>query len=98
MLNRRKARKTGVVRERPSTYSLPAGEVVFYWSRDGAVLLDVKLEKDTVWLSQKQMALLFGKDSDTIGLHIRNAFKEGQLDEHATTEEYSVVQHEGTRL
>ena len=51
-------------------------------------LLDMKLEKDTIWLRQKQMAFLFGKDTNTIGLHIRNAVKEGQLDKRATTEEY----------
>jgi len=43
------------------------------------------------------MSLLFGKDSDTIGLHIRNAYKEGELQESATTEESSVVQNEGGR-
>ncbi len=75
----------------------PSGKLIFYRSPDGKVLIDIKLEKETVWLSQKQMALLFGKDADTIGLHIRNAFKEKELDEQATTEESSVVQKEGRR-
>ena len=72
-------------------------DIVLYRSRDGAVQLDVPLQKETIWLSQKQMAQLFEKDSDTIGLHIRNAFKEGELRESATTEDSSVVQTEGTR-
>ncbi len=55
------------------------------------------MEKDTIWLSQKQMGLLFDKDADTIGLHIRNAFREGELVETATTEDSSVVQQEGKR-
>lgn len=54
-------------------------------------------EKETVWLSQRQMAELFDKDSDTTGLHIRNIFKEGELDATSTTEESSVVQDEGAR-
>ena len=72
-------------------------DIVLYRSRDGAVQLDVPLQKETIWLSQKQMAQLFEKDSDTIGLHVRNAFKEGELRESATTEDSSVVQTEGTR-
>jgi hypothetical protein len=90
-------RKAPAVRERPAAYGPPGGEVAIYRSPDGAIHLDVKLDKDTVWLSQRQMAVLFGKNSDTIGLHIRNAFREGELDERATTEESSVVQKEGKR-
>lgn len=73
------------------------GEIVIYHAPDGGVELDVRLEKETIWLSQKQMSLLFDKDTDTIGLHLRNIFKEGELEEAATTEESSVVQIEGKR-
>ena len=76
---------------------LPGGEIVLYSAPDGTVKLDVRLENETIWLSQKQMSLLFGKDSDTIGLHIRNMYKEGELKKSATTEESSVVQNEGGR-
>ncbi len=72
-------------------------DIVLYRSKDGGVSLDVQLEKETIWLSQKQMAKLFDKDSDTIGLHIRNTYKEGELEETATTEESSVVRKEGKR-
>ncbi|MDT8444996.1 MAG: virulence protein RhuM/Fic/DOC family protein [Desulfuromonadales bacterium] len=72
-------------------------KVVLYQSADGEASLDVRLEKETVWLNQKQMAELFDKDTDTIGLHIRNVFKEGELEPEATTEESSVVQNEGGR-
>jgi len=75
----------------------PSGEIVLYTAPDGTTSLDVKLERETVWLNQKQMALLFDKDADTIGLHIRNAYKEGELEETATTEDSSVVQNEGSR-
>ena len=73
------------------------GEMVLYQSPDGTVELDVRLERESLWLSQKQLSLLFDKDSDTIGLHLRNIYKEGELEETATTEESSVVQPEGKR-
>lgn len=71
--------------------------ITLYQSPDGATSLDVRLDHETVWLTQKQMAELFGKNTDTIGLHIRNAYKEGELSEEGTTEESSVVQNEGLR-
>lgn len=57
----------------------------------------VQFEKNTVWLSQKQMAELFDKDSDTIGLHLKNIFAEEELVENSTTEFFSVVKKEGKR-
>lgn len=73
------------------------GEIIIYESQDGKTAVDVKLENQTLWLSQKLMAELFDKDSDTIGLHIKNIFSEGELEETATTEFFSVVQQEGKR-
>ena len=73
------------------------GDIVLYQAPDGTVELDVRLERESLWLNQKQMSLLFDKDTDTIGLHLRNIFKEGELEESATTEESSVVQIEGSR-
>jgi prophage maintenance system killer protein len=72
-------------------------DVVLYSAEDGAVQLEVKLDRETVWLSQRQMADLFDKDTDTIGLHIRNVYIEGELSRKGTTEESSVVQNEGGR-
>ena len=72
-------------------------KIVIYQSADGEASLDVRLEQETVWLSQKQMAELLDKDTDTIGLHIRNIYKEGELEPDATTEKSSVVQNEGGR-
>ena len=48
------------------------GEIIIYQSDDGGIRLDVKLEDETVWLTQEQMALLFGKGRTTITEHIRN--------------------------
>lgn len=72
-------------------------EVILYCSEDGAVQMDVQLDRETVWLNQRQMAELFDKDTDTIGLHVRNIYKEGELHRKGTTEESSVVQNEGGR-
>ena len=55
--------------------------MVLYTTEDGNTRLEVKLEKDTVWLTQSQMAELFGRDRSVIARHIRNIFKEGELDE-----------------
>ena len=79
------------------TKEAPHGEIILYQVPDGDIKLDVRLERESIWLSQKQMALLFEKNTDTIGLHLRNIYKEGELEESATTEESSVVQLEGNR-
>lgn len=73
------------------------GQILIFESQDGSAEISVKLEKETIWLSQKQMAELFEKDSDTIGLHLKNIYESGELEEKATTEKYSVVQKEGKR-
>jgi hypothetical protein len=73
------------------------GEIVLYQSPDGKAALDVRLDRETVWLNQRQMAELFDKDTDTVGLHIRNIYKQSELIRKETTEESSVVQNEGGR-
>ena len=55
------------------------GEVLVYEAPDGAARVDVRLERDTVWLSQQQMVELFGRDQSVIARHLRNAFQEGEL-------------------
>lgn len=56
------------------------GEIIIYQSSDGQTELDVRLEDDTVWLSQAQMANLFQRDRSVIGRHIANIYREGELD------------------
>jgi hypothetical protein len=73
------------------------GQVLLYDNPVDGKTIEVKLVGETVWLSQKQMAELFDKDSDTIGLHLRNIYAEEELTEFGTTEFFSVVQIEGTR-
>ncbi len=59
--------------------------------------IEVRVEQETVWLSQRQMAELFDSTTDNIGLHLKNIYSDKELEEKATTEEYSVVQQEGGR-
>jgi hypothetical protein len=71
-------------------------EIVIYKSKEGPKL-KVRLEDETVWLTQKQMALLFEKGVSTINEHIRNIYKEGELKEESTIRKFRIVQNEGGR-
>lgn len=72
-------------------------QIAIYQAQDGSAQIEVRLEQGTLWLSQAQLAELFDKDTDTIGLHLRNIYESGELEEAATTEESSVVRQEGKR-
>ena len=65
---------------------------------DSTVQLEVRLEQETVWLSQAQMAQLFGCSTDNIGLHLKNIYDEGEIEMVATAEDFSVVRLEGNRM
>lgn len=72
-------------------------QISLYQSADGQIQLNVSLDQDTVWLTQRQMATLFDTSTDNISLHLKHIYDEAELDEAATTEDFSVVQEEGTR-
>lgn len=55
------------------------GEIIIYTAKDGQARLEVRLDKETVWLTQAQMAKLFQKDQSVVSRHINNVFKEGEL-------------------
>jgi hypothetical protein len=74
-----------------------ASEIVIYQSEDGTTKIDVRMEDETVWLSQAQMADLFQTTKQNVSLHINNAFKEGELEPEATVKEFLTVQNEGGR-
>lgn len=61
-------------------------EIVIYEAENGAV--EVTLDRDSVWLSQRQMAELFKTSADNISLHLKNIYKVGELDEAATTRQF----------
>lgn len=73
------------------------GEIIIYKTGDKQTQIEVKFEQDTVWLSQKQMSLLFDKDVKTINEHIQNIYTEGELKEIPTIRKFRIVQKEGKR-
>jgi len=70
-------------------------EIVIYQNNEGDIKLDVRLEDETVWLSQAQLALLFNKDKRTISEHINNIFKEGELDEKVVVRKFRLTTQNG---
>jgi hypothetical protein len=58
-----------------------SGEIILYQNPDGKIKIDVRLEDETVWLTQAQLCELFNKSKATISEHIKNVFEEGELDE-----------------
>ena len=68
-----------------------------YSSPEADVKVKAILKDETIWLSQKGMAELFECSTDNIGLHLKNIFANGELQENRTTEDFSVVQNEGKR-
>jgi prophage maintenance system killer protein len=76
----------------------PFDQVILFQAADGQVTLDVHLEADTVWLSQAQLAQLFGRERSVISKHIGNVFKEGELAPETTCAKFAQVQTEGARV
>jgi hypothetical protein len=72
-------------------------EIILYRPNEMAEHIEVRLENDTVWLNQAQMAVLFGQTKQNISLHVNNCFKEGELEKFSTVKESLIVQNEGQR-
>jgi len=77
--------------------AVPGGEIIVYQSEDGRIKLDIRLERETLWMTQSDMAALFQCTPDNVSLHLKNIYEEGELELQSTTEEFSVVQKEGER-
>ena len=69
-----------------------SSEILFYQAEDGKPRIEVKLEDETVWLTQAQMADLFQTTKQNVSLHIKNMFEEGELLSEATVKESLIVQ------
>jgi hypothetical protein len=76
---------------------MDTGEILIYQSAAGNIKVDVRLEDETVWLTQEQMASLFGKGRSTITEHIINVFGEGELEQNRTCRKFRQVRKEGLR-
>lgn len=75
----------------------PSGEIILYQRDTGESVIEVRLDVDTVWLSQQQIANLFQTSRTNIVEHIRHVYDEGELDESATCRNFRQVRTEGTR-
>ncbi len=72
-------------------------EIIIYQNTEGNIKIDVRLEDETVWLTQAQLCVLFQKSKATVSEHIKNVFEEGELEEKATVRKFRTVQTEGSR-
>ncbi len=70
-------------------------DILIYQSHDGNIKIDVRLQEETVWLTQAQMGQLFGKDKRTISEHIRNIFNEGELDKNMVVRNFRTTTQHG---
>jgi len=76
---------------------IPDNQIAFYQSADSSVNIEVLYAKENIWLTQKKMSELFSCSADNISLHLKNIYQEAEVDQKATTEDFSVVQKEGGR-
>ncbi len=74
-----------------------SGDLVIYQAKDGAVKLDIKLEGDTVWLPQSDIAALFSVNVPAVSKHIKNIYKDGELEPKSTLSKMETVRKEGKR-
>ena len=70
-------------------------DILIYQNPNGDIKIDVRLEEETVWLTQDQMATLFGKAKSTINEHIKNVFADGELDEREVVRKFRITTKHG---
>lgn len=76
---------------------MSSSEIIIYQNQEGNIKIDVRLEEETVWLTQAQLCELFQKSKATISEHIKNVFTEGELNTESTVRKFRTVQIEGSR-
>ena len=85
--------KTSSNKEQQTTPS--KGDIILYQTADGKTSIDVKLENETVWLTQAQMAMLFETTKQNISLHVNNIFKEGELEKEMVVKDSLITTQHG---
>ena len=70
-------------------------KILIYQSDDGKIRVDTLLQDESIWMSQKTIAQLFDCSTDNIGLHLKNIFESGELDQISVTEDFSVTASDG---
>lgn len=73
----------------------PPGEIILYQTEDGETKLEVRLEGETVWLTQQQLATLLQTTKQNIGQHLRNIFDEGESDENSVVKKFFTTAADG---
>jgi hypothetical protein len=76
---------------------MDTGEIIIYQNSEGTIKIDVRLEEETVWLTQAQICELFQKSKATISEHVKNVFEECELEQTLTVRKFRTVQNEGSR-
>ncbi len=76
---------------------LPDNEIILYQNESGSVNVEVLFDNDNLWLPQRKIAEIYGCTADNVSLHLKKIYAEHELSEEATTEDFSVVQTEGSR-
>ncbi len=74
-----------------------SSEIIIYQNQEGNIKIDVRLEEETVWLTQTQLCELFQKSKATVSEHLKNIFEEGELEPTSTVRKFRTVQLEGVR-
>lgn len=92
---RRKAQRNNTESQTPALTEARVGEIVLYQAPDGKVRLDVRLERETIWLNLNQMAALFERDKSVISRHLRNVFREGELDRDSVVAFFATTAADG---
>ncbi|MGI6394075.1 MAG: hypothetical protein ACOX2F_05005 [bacterium] len=84
-----------MVKKKQAVPDNPFTEFLLYTTPNGKVKIEVILHNETVWLTQDQMATLFGKGRSTVAEHIANVFEEGELEQNPTCRKFRQVRTEG---
>ena len=79
------------------SHIMPENKVIIYTANDGKTKIDVKLEEETLWLTQAQMCELYQTSKSNVSEHIKHIFEEGELAKEATVRKFRTVQTEGSR-
>ena len=77
---------------------MPNSNILMYTTEDGLTKIEATFENDTVWLSIDQMAELFQRDRSVIGKHVRNIFKEGELNKESVWAKFVYTAADGNRM
>ena len=77
---------------------MPNSNILMYTTEDGLTKIEATFENDTVWLSIDQMAELFQRDRSVIGKHVRNIFKEGELNKESVWAKFAYTAVDGNRM